>query len=123
MESGRTERPGYSMITSSLVYNDRPLTGKALWEYASFKTSDTDTPDWEKDIFRFILTWLDDPEEIIQHSSGTTGKPKEIILLKTSMIRSAENTCRFFSLNSLMCAGGMALTRCPLWFSSTKAES
>lgn len=77
--------------------------------------------DWEKNIYAFILEWIDDKDYIVQRSSGTSGIPKEIKLSKESMIKSAENTCNFFEFkfgqSALLClpieyiAGKMMIVR------------
>lgn len=54
--------------------------------------------DWQKNIYRFILEWLNDKDYIIAHTSGSTGKPKEIQLPKNTLVESAKNTCAFFNL-------------------------
>jgi o-succinylbenzoate---CoA ligase len=54
--------------------------------------------DWEKNIYTFILEWLNDKDYIIAHTSGSTGKPKEIQLPKNTLVESAKNTCAFFNL-------------------------
>jgi O-succinylbenzoic acid--CoA ligase len=86
------------MITSSLIFNHQRYAGKELEQFSKNKILDDGIPAWEKDIFRFILNWLDDSDSIIQYSSGTTGQSRKIHLPKISMIRSAENTCKFFDL-------------------------
>ncbi|HFC00158.1 MAG TPA: hypothetical protein ENJ53_05080 [Phaeodactylibacter sp.] len=68
-----------------------------------FKSSDlramasvSTMPLWKKDIFDFILEWLDEQPTIIAHTSGTTGTPKKIFLEKNKMIASALKTGAFF---------------------------
>jgi O-succinylbenzoic acid--CoA ligase len=58
----------------------------------------TDLPVWEQKILQFIRHFLDPSDRIIQKSSGTTGIPKEIVLLKRSMILSALQTTKKFKL-------------------------
>lgn len=50
-------------------------------------------------IFRFIKEWLDDNDSISVSTSGSTGHPKTIKLLKQQMIQSALLTQHFFDLN------------------------
>lgn len=48
----------------------------------------------------FLREWEDDRRNyIVAHTSGTTGTPKEIHLLKADMLASAKATNRFFGLN------------------------
>jgi len=73
------------------------------------------------DIFQFIRQWLDDCDTISVSTSGSTGHPKTIKLLKHHMIQSALMTRRFFCLDenttALLClpteyiAGKMMIAR------------
>ena len=56
--------------------------------------------DWQKNIYSFILEWLNDNDYIIAQTSGSTGKPKEIKLAKNMLVESAKNTCAFFHLTT-----------------------
>lgn len=47
----------------------------------------------------FLEQWKDERDYIVAHTSGSTGIPKEIKLLKADMRRSAEATCRFFGIS------------------------
>jgi len=49
---------------------------------------------------KFLRQWEDDSLIIHAHTSGSTGIPKDIQLLKSDMKLSAEATCRFFNINS-----------------------
>jgi o-succinylbenzoate---CoA ligase len=104
-----------------LSINQRPFGQTELAEYSGWKTRDNNTPPWERAVYQFIQEWLEDSPAIVQYSSGTTGRSKKIFLQKQSMIRSAENTCRYFNLNqgqtALLClpthyiAGKMMVVR------------
>ncbi len=48
----------------------------------------------------FLTEWRSSKEWVTAHTSGTTGVPKEIRLLKRDMIASAEATCAFFGIDS-----------------------
>lgn len=75
----------------------------------------------EKYLGLFILDWFDESHEIILKTSGTTGKPKEITVVKQAMVNSALATGDFFGLHpkdkALCClpvnfvAGKMMLVR------------
>lgn len=54
----------------------------------------------EKDAAQFIIDWFDDSNFIVLTTSGTTGNPKQITILKTAMIASVLATAAFFDLNS-----------------------
>lgn len=82
---------------------------------------DSALPEWEKEIAIFLLELFDEKDFVIVKTSGSTGNPKEIKLLKTQMIKSAQLTGQFFNLrendNALLClpvkyiAGKMMLVR------------
>jgi len=110
------------MNNTTLTIHGQRMADKELRQFSEFKLLDKNTPSWEKDIFRFILIWLNNLDFIIQYSSGTTGRSKKLRLPKTSMIRSAEHTCRYFNLTrdqtAVLClpmdyiAGKMMVVRC-----------
>lgn len=105
-----------------LMINGQLFTFSELLTYSKDKIETANTPPWETELYRFIINWLDDTDYIVQHSSGTTGKTKEIRLSKQSMIKSAANTCSYFNLQkgqkTLLClptayiAGKMMVVRC-----------
>lgn len=51
-------------------------------------------------IEEFRREWASDSDFIVAHTSGSTGVPKQICLLKDDMIASARATVRFFRLNA-----------------------
>jgi len=69
----------------------------------------------------FIDLWFDELPYITAHTSGSTGSPKEIQLLKTDMVASARSTNRYFGItpySTLLCplsadyiAGKMMIVR------------
>jgi o-succinylbenzoate---CoA ligase len=86
------------MKIDSLTIHDHSYSQESITELCHVKIRNDETPAWEKEVYGFILEWLDNSATIIQHSSGTTGKSKLIRLPKLAMIKSAESTCRFFKL-------------------------
>ena len=48
----------------------------------------------------FVNEFLNDKDYVTAHTSGSTGSPKEIKLLKNDMIVSAKATCQYFGINS-----------------------
>ena len=72
-------------------------------------------------IAKFIIKWFDDKPHITVQTSGSTGAPKKIKLLKTNMVQSAFATGVYFNLGTnntaLLClsaeyiAGKMMLVR------------
>jgi o-succinylbenzoate---CoA ligase len=105
-----------------LVIHNQSFSFKELLEFSSDNIISLNTQPWEKEVYRFIINWLSDTDYIVQYSSGTTGKSKEIRLLKQTMLTSAINTCRFLNLvkgqTALLCmpvdyiAGKMMIVRC-----------
>jgi O-succinylbenzoic acid--CoA ligase len=83
------------------------------------------TREWERDLYAFILEWLNKKEYIEAKTSGSTGIPKTIRLSKESMISSARLTGRFFNFSpgqtALLClspayiAGKMMIVRAMVW--------
>lgn len=57
-------------------------------------------PDWERQVYAFVINWFDHSEEIEQKTSGSTGSPKKIMLKKSMMVASAQKTIRYFDLKS-----------------------
>lgn len=81
-----------------LLLNSKIYPVNDLIVYCQRSIADKNVPEWKKNIFQFIITWLDDGDYIMQYSSGTTGSPKELKLSKRSMMLSARKTCDFFDL-------------------------
>lgn len=81
--------------------------------------------DWEKDYCRFILEWLNNSDTVEAKTSGSTGVPKQMDLLKQKMINSAKLTGEFFNFSKgkkvLFClspnyiAGKMMIVRAFVW--------
>jgi len=86
------------MKIDSLTIHNHTYSQESLTGFCDSKIRSIDTPIWEKEVYGFILQWLDDSDSIIQYSSGTTGKSKMIRLQKLAMASSAESTCRIFNL-------------------------
>ncbi|MDM8159817.1 AMP-binding protein [Labilibaculum sp. K2S] len=80
---------------------------------------------WERDVYSFILEWLDAKESISAKTSGSTGKPKAMELSKKRMLNSAQLTGEYFKFEkgqtALLClstnfiAGKMMVVRAFLW--------
>jgi O-succinylbenzoic acid--CoA ligase len=92
-----------------------------LLKYCKEKLANSKVPSWEKDVYDFIMQWFDGNHCVDAHTSGTTGKPKEIKLPKELMKLSAQSTVSFFQLKqgdtALLClsvnyiAGKMMVVR------------
>ncbi|WP_372752179.1 AMP-binding protein [Labilibaculum sp.] len=80
---------------------------------------------WERDIYSFILEWLNKKDSISAKTSGSTGEPKRMRLSKQSMINSALLSGSYFKWkkgdNALLClspnfiAGKMMVVRAFVW--------
>ncbi|RMB63962.1 O-succinylbenzoic acid--CoA ligase [Dokdonia sinensis] len=76
---------------------------------------------YEEAVGNFLLDWLNDKRYITVHTSGSTGSPKAIKILKMHMVNSAKATAKHFDLpektTALLClpahfiAGKMMLVR------------
>jgi len=79
------------------------------------------TSDFHKQIYSFLKEWFSNDRTIKLHTSGSTGEPKEITVLKKQMLARAYMTCKYFELKesdkALLClsvdyiAGKMMLVR------------
>ncbi len=108
-------------MAGGLKINDVFYSEGKLIELCNSMVSGDDTPEWEKNVFSFILDWFDEEDYLAQKTSGTTGESKEIRLLKSSMLESAKRTIEYFQLKEndtvLLClpveyiAGKMMIVR------------
>ncbi|UTW67302.1 AMP-binding protein [bacterium SCSIO 12643] len=104
------------MIPNTIILNGTPYDIERCREKIG-----ASIPDWEKDIFHFLIEWFSDSTEIEIQTSGSTGQPKKIKRTKQSMINSALMTGKFLGLQdsskALLClpskyiAGKMMLVR------------
>ncbi len=77
--------------------------------------------EWKRNVFLFILEWLNKKDYFTANTSGSTGKPKTIKLKKHHAVNSAKKTITFLNLkpenNALLClspkyiAGKMMIIR------------
>jgi len=108
------------LLRGAIIYGKFIPAGK-IPDFCRQRLSNGGLPLWEEKILHFILDFLDLSEHIILESSGTTGLPKKIHLLKSAMIRSALQTAEKFRLRenqtALLClpvdyiAGKMMVVR------------
>lgn len=111
---------------NTLTINGVTLKGDELERFCHERTTEASLlsskiKDWERDMYAFILEWLDDSETVYAHTSGSTGVPKSICLKKKSMIASAKLTGEYLVLEegqtALLClstnyiAGKMMVVR------------
>jgi len=93
-----------------------------MLELCRIMTGHPGVPEWKKEVYAFIRTFLDSSgEEIVQQTSGTTGDPKEVSLTREAMLLSARSTLDFLNLqqghSALLClsvrfiAGKMMVVR------------
>jgi o-succinylbenzoate---CoA ligase len=72
--------------------------------------------DYEVELGKFILNWIDDKDYVEVFTSGSTGKPKKVKLKKQSMVNSALATGNYFGLQP----GNKALLALPSSFIAGK---
>ena len=56
------------------------------------------TNNFEEDIIEFLKTWFNESDEITVQTSGSTGIPKQIVLTKNNMRKSARMTGKYLKL-------------------------
>jgi len=83
---------------SGLTINGKYYLEPRLIEFCNDKIAENNSPEWELDVYQFILNFLDDSEFIPQKTSGSTGTPKNIRLAKQAMWESAKMTSDFFQI-------------------------
>jgi len=106
-------------LHSSFKINKESYTHASLLQFIEELTASNES--YLKDIGVFMTDWLNDNDYILVNTSGSTGSPKEIKLLKSHMRNSALATGSYFRLNentkALLClsaiyiAGKMMLVR------------
>lgn len=111
--------PSTKKLHPSFTLNGISYTEKTLLLYSQELKEAKE--DYKKQIGFFIAQWLAISKTIIVETSGSTGPPKPISLLKKNMIASAKATEHFFDLSTgtsaLLClparyiAGKMMLVR------------
>jgi O-succinylbenzoic acid--CoA ligase len=83
----RTLIENQTIRINGILYNSEDIkSGKAINEGVPFELND------------YLNKWFDDSEYIPITTSGSTGSPKTMVVLKKSMIRSAELSCNYFQL-------------------------
>ncbi len=110
----------YRKYTSLTILGKRYNKAELL-KQCETKLKRFETPDWEISLYSFILEWLNESPFVEVKTSGSTGIPKTIQVLKSAMLRSAFNTLNFFELKedqtALLClpcefiAGKMMVVR------------
>ena len=95
-------------LHESFLLNNKKFNEETLESYAHglLRTGE----DYQKDIGDFLLDWLDDEAYIVVNTSGSTGAPKAIKILKEHMVNSAKATGSFFKVSegstALLCLSG-----------------
>jgi O-succinylbenzoic acid--CoA ligase len=102
-----------------------------------FEGINPELPHFAKAAVAFCKAWLYDENNFYQQTSGSTGSPKTIEIIRLQMLESAKATGVFFNTNSktkLLCclnpeyiAGKMMLVRamvwdCPIWLVEPKSN-
>ena len=92
----------------SFRFQGRTYAYDELWDVAYSLVKEGDS--FERGLGDFILDWISDKDYIVQHSSGSTGAPRPILLKKTHLVHSARATGSLLHLG----AGSRALDCLPL---------
>lgn len=98
-------KKAWHKIHPNFKLNGQYRSREGLWDvgYSLVKEGES----YEIDIGEFLIDWLSDSDKVQVKSSGTTGKPKTIFLLKQHMINSALATGNYFALqpgqSTLLC--------------------
>ena len=79
---------------SHIILNGKTVTPEVIAE----RLSNSDSPEWEKELFLFLNEWFSDSDFVLAQTSGSTGEPKPIELPKLVMQKSAERTIEYFGL-------------------------
>lgn len=95
----------------TLQINGQELQGSELVDYTLNSSSDQ-----LKYLGQFMQEWLNENEYISVQSSGSTGSPKKIKVLKTQMLASAQATAGFFNFKE----GQTALLALPMHYIAGK---
>lgn len=108
-------------LREPFVINDQSFTRSELVRHGNRIVSDESSMEWERDIYRFILDFLDEKVHLTQKTSGTTGDPKSIVMDRDAMLASAGMTLEHFGIRpgarALLClpvhyiAGKMMIVR------------
>ncbi len=78
-----------TIIINGIIYNSKDI-----------KSGKTNSPGIPAELNNFLNNWFDDSDYISISTSGSTGSPKTMEVLKKSMIRSAELSCNYFQLKN-----------------------
>jgi len=110
----------------SLIINGFNYTHEALLAGAWFKNYPSIKKEtWQKSLHQFITEWMNEADFVTVQTSGSTGQPKKIKLLKKRMMNSAFMTGKYFNFKSgqkaILClpcdyiAGKMMVVRALMW--------
>lgn len=108
-------------LSDHIILNGKAILSAEILNLKADKVADPSTPEWEKELYRFLEEWFSESEFVIAQTSGSTGEPQAIHLPKATMVQSARRTLEYFKLQeqnrillSLPCrfiAGKMMIVR------------
>ncbi len=106
------------MIEKGKIFliDSHPFDKDGLISFCAGEASSLNTPEWEREIWEFILEWFSPEEYLEVQTSGSTGKPKKIKLSKKHITAGARMTLDFFGLQP----GDMALLCLPVKYIAGK---
>lgn len=89
---------GYLMdLNSRYIINNQEFNQFQLNNYCNERIF-LSSHEWEKEIYSFILSFLNDEDTVVMCTSGSTGIPKKVVVEKEKMIISAKKTIDYFQL-------------------------
>jgi len=88
-------------LNGPFILEGLEYSGPQLTVFCRDAVQDPAKEEWLKEVYRFILDFMENPEKPLYHeSSGTTGAPTRMALDRRAMIASAQKTLDFFSLTT-----------------------
>lgn len=96
---------------SRLSINGEALEGEDLLDFVQHHEAP-----YIRDLYSFLVSWLNEDDAITVQTSGSTGHPKSIQVLKSQMLHSAAATAQFFNFKK----GQRALLALPIQYIAGK---
>jgi o-succinylbenzoate---CoA ligase len=91
----QTNRDQQTLLIENVRYSREEILKE--WEFLESPPSKS----FRLELFRFLADWFNESEEMTVHTSGSTGEPKAIRVLKTQMMNSACATCSYLHLQPM----------------------
>jgi len=88
--------PSFTKVHNRFKFNNYHFDHNSLKEVAYSFVKEGEP--YQKQVGNFLLDWFDDNDYVFVNTSGSTGEPKQIKLLKQAMVESAIATGDYFDL-------------------------